>query len=352
MQKALYFMPDISGFTNFVNDTEVEHSIHVIAELLELLLDNSSIDMQLAEIEGDALFMFSTEIPDYSQLLQQTTTMLEQFHRHTKGYETQRICNCGSCRSAINLELKFIIHYGDLAFIKVKKIVKPYGMDVIKIHRLLKNEVPVNEYILFTDSAYNLYKNDTDETWIKKTEPFDLNIMDYFYKNLENIKDSIVLESIDNSTNTIENSIPDLIIEEIFDINIDVLFSYISQLKYRHLWEKGVRRIDYDSDKINQVGTEHTCVLNVGSLKFETITETTSDNLIYGEKTKDLMFAKNYHYFIRFHKIDENTTKIDINIYFEFTSLGTLVKSRILKRMSKIWENKLVHLHRISTNII
>lgn len=31
MQKALYYMPDFSGFTNFVNNTEVEHSIHIIS---------------------------------------------------------------------------------------------------------------------------------------------------------------------------------------------------------------------------------------------------------------------------------------------------------------------------------
>jgi Protein of unknown function (DUF2652) len=352
MQKALYFMPDISGFTHFVNNTEVEHSIHIIAELLELLLDNSSIDMQLAEIEGDALFMFSTQIPDYTQLLQQTTTMLEQFHKHTKGYETRRICNCGSCRTTINLELKFLIHYGDLAFIKVKKIVKPYGMDVIKIHRLLKNQVPFNEYILFTDSAYNLYKNEADETWIKQTETFDVKNLDYFYKNLENIKNSILLESKDDPIDAIENTIPNLVIEEQIDSNIDVLFSYVSELKYRHLWEKSVRRIEFDGNKINQVGTEHTCVLNTGNLKFETITESTSDSLIYGEKTKDLMFAKNYYYFIRLYKIDDSTTKIKVSIYFEFTSLGTLMKARILKKMSKMWENKLVHLRLLSKNKI
>lgn len=352
MQKALYFMPDISGFTNFVNNTEVEHSIHIIAELLELLLDNSSTNMQLAEIEGDALFMFSTDIPDYNQLLQQTTTMLEQFHRHTKGYETRRICNCGSCRTTINLELKFLIHYGDLAFIKVKKIVKPYGMDVIKIHRLLKNQVPFNEYILFTDSAYALYKNEADATWIQKTESFDVKNLDYFYKNLENIKDSIILESQGDIIDVGENTIPTLFFEELFDINIDVLFSYVSELKYRHLWEKSVRRIEFDGNKINQVGTEHTCVLNTGNLKFETITDATSDNLIYGEKTKDLMFAKNYYYFIRLYKIDETTTKISVSIYFEFSSLGILMKSRMLKKMSKMWENKLVDLRLLSKTII
>ena len=111
MQKALYFMPDISGFTHFVNTTEVEHSIHIIAELLELLLDNNTLELQLVEIEGDALFMYTTKIPTYSQLLDQVKVMLESFHIHTKEYETKRICDCGSCKTTIDLDLKFLVHY-------------------------------------------------------------------------------------------------------------------------------------------------------------------------------------------------------------------------------------------------
>jgi hypothetical protein len=41
-------------------------------------------------------------------------------------------------------------------------------------------------------------------------------------------------------------------------------------------------------------------------LKFEDITDAASDNLIYGEKTKDLMFAKTIIGFIRLYKIDDS----------------------------------------------
>ena len=173
MDKALYFMPDISGFTKFVNNTELEHSIHIISELLELLIDSKTIDLKLVEIEGDALFMFTTEIPNYKKLIEQTTTMLEAFHTHIGSYETMRICNCGSCKTTTNLELKFLVHYGDLAFMKVKNFVKPYGRDVIKIHRLLKNHVPINEYLLFTNDTYLLYEKQVDTSWIKEHENFD-----------------------------------------------------------------------------------------------------------------------------------------------------------------------------------
>lgn len=36
---ALIFIPDISGFTNFVTKTEIQHSNHIITELIELLID-------------------------------------------------------------------------------------------------------------------------------------------------------------------------------------------------------------------------------------------------------------------------------------------------------------------------
>ena len=34
------FIPDITGFTSFVNQTEIEHSQHIISELLEVIIDS------------------------------------------------------------------------------------------------------------------------------------------------------------------------------------------------------------------------------------------------------------------------------------------------------------------------
>ncbi|MEM9143060.1 MAG: DUF2652 domain-containing protein, partial [Bacteroidota bacterium] len=58
MANSLLFLPDISGFTKFVQSTEVAHSQHVISELLEVLIDANTQQMELAEIEGDALFFY------------------------------------------------------------------------------------------------------------------------------------------------------------------------------------------------------------------------------------------------------------------------------------------------------
>jgi len=52
---ATILIPDISGYTEFLSKTELDHSSHIINELLELLVESNQADFRLSEIEGDAL---------------------------------------------------------------------------------------------------------------------------------------------------------------------------------------------------------------------------------------------------------------------------------------------------------
>jgi hypothetical protein len=64
-QKGFIFIPDISGFTNFVNSVELSHSRHVIKELLEVILDSNQMELKVSEVEGDAILFYRLgEIPD------------------------------------------------------------------------------------------------------------------------------------------------------------------------------------------------------------------------------------------------------------------------------------------------
>jgi len=154
MAKALLFIPDISGFTEFVNTTEVTHSRHVIAELLELLIDSNIYKLELAEIEGDVLFFYKvTENPDSKKLYEQGHHLYNTFFKHLHLLNNHRICPCNACATAPNLKLKIIVHYGDIDFISVKEQRKPFGPEVIKVHRLLKNDVPFHNYLLMTEEG-------------------------------------------------------------------------------------------------------------------------------------------------------------------------------------------------------
>lgn len=83
MTPSLLFLPDISGFTEFVQNTEIEHSLHIISELLEVLIDANTEQLQLAEVEGDALFFYKeNEIPSVEKLLSQVAHMFTAFYSH------------------------------------------------------------------------------------------------------------------------------------------------------------------------------------------------------------------------------------------------------------------------------
>jgi len=56
IQSALFFIPDISGYTKFINETEINHSTHIITELLEIIISSNILDLKVSEIEGDAVF--------------------------------------------------------------------------------------------------------------------------------------------------------------------------------------------------------------------------------------------------------------------------------------------------------
>jgi hypothetical protein len=57
-EQAIILIPDISGFTEFTNATEIDHSSHIITELLELIISSNECDFTLAEIEGDAVLFY------------------------------------------------------------------------------------------------------------------------------------------------------------------------------------------------------------------------------------------------------------------------------------------------------
>jgi len=153
---VLFFIPDISGFTRFVTETEVSHSQHIIQELLELLVDANQLGLEVSEFEGDAVLFFRTGTPpSLAELLAQARKMFVDFHSRLKQIEILRVCQCGACSSVSRLSLKFVAHLGPAGTMQVKGHSKFIGKSIIVAHRLLKNSVPEHEYLLVSQDTLN-----------------------------------------------------------------------------------------------------------------------------------------------------------------------------------------------------
>lgn len=172
-QPGLLFMPDIGGFTKFVSETAPSHSQHIIAELLEKLIDANELGLEVSEVEGDAILFYRFgEAPSAAAFFAQVQRMFVAFHSHLRRYETQRVCRCGACSSANQLTLKIVAHHGTLSQNRVKEQVKLFGADVIAAHRLLKNDIAHHEYALFTRPLAGAWAADAVSLDERGPQPF------------------------------------------------------------------------------------------------------------------------------------------------------------------------------------
>lgn len=318
---SLIFLPDISGFTNFVNQTEVEHSQHIIAELLEILIDANDIGMTLAEIEGDALFYYKhQDLPSPEALIKQIRKMFILFHNHLRLYEKQRICNCGSCSTAMNLTLKFIVHTGDFNFIQVKDSKKPFGKDIILAHRLMKNNVPIDDYALISEHVFNSWEVNQDMALDEELAPVqdsytydDAGKVDFVYMGLQPLKNYIADPP---EVFFEERSNNPLVIEALIDSPRQELFELISNFDYRLLYNKELDKLEYEKGKVNRVGAKHSCILNGQFVEFETIKGDFGEGKwVYGEKTMEVPFIKQAsNYFILEELGDKTHLRIESHL--------------------------------------
>lgn len=338
MKQSLLFLPDISGFTKFVRNTEIEHSQHIISELLEALIDENTEELNLAEIEGDALFFYAIEtMPAPDALFDQIRRMYNAFHRQIRRYETHRICQCGACSTATNLRLKFFIHCGPVNLMKVKDTEKPFGATVIEAHRIMKNSVPIDEYILATNQFMQDAGLDPDTAggieWKESVETYDDEQLNFAWSDIESWKHDI--------TEPVERVLGDasqMIWSRHFTVNMtrDQFFELLSNLKYRHLWNI-VKYIEYDESRLNRAGDSHVCVMQDDAvLEFKTVhREYEGDAWIMGERVGGI---PGYHYvefYYHVHPDDGKQTSVEFSILGKPRMMSVLTRPIVRKTFSK-----------------
>ncbi|HLE55731.1 MAG TPA: DUF2652 domain-containing protein [Rhodothermia bacterium] len=327
---TLIFIPDIGGFTKFVKQTEISHSQHIIQELLEVLIDANEIDLVVSEIEGDAvLFYRSGKTPTAGELLGQVQRMYTAFHAHLKRYEVLRICHCGACRSAGGLKLKFVAHYGDVALRKIKDYQKLFGEDVISAHRLLKNQVPLGEYALFTDSlmmACGTWSDVGQTAWsdpVSGDDEYDVGVIEYCYIPLEPLMARVPEPTVEDyslpgvTTRILEH-------ERVIEAPIELAFSVLADHSVRHKWLVYTDNVEDVNHAIAQTGSSHLCVRHGSeqNLRWFSYDFKYRDDVIsFCETERDLGITVVY----KLTKIGERLTRIQMNYLMERNPVKELI---------------------------
>jgi hypothetical protein len=338
IQSALFFIPDISGYTKFINETEISHSTHIITELLEIIISSNILNFKVSEIEGDAVFFYRLgENASMKDIIRQTEVMFIKFHQHLKLYENDRICQCGACSTAHHLTLKFVCHFGETTIRNIGKHVKLFGPDVTLVHRLLKNNVLVEDYLLITSSP-NFSDGWQFPDWIEPRKSVNnykgIGTVSYTYFPLTPLKST--LEELPKNVISLKLDRP-VSCSMIMKTALKKLHSVVTNFSLRPKWVFGLLYIKEPTEHLNTIGSKHLCIMPTTKMEFTITSQKLNDGEIqYVEQSNNIKWLAPLNIIFTMTRVSEKKTQLLISINYKRNNLLGLYLDFPLRMMMYI----------------
>jgi hypothetical protein len=177
-QTGYLVLADISGYTFFLANTELEHADIALGYLLESIVGKLSAGLTISKLEGDAVFAYVDDgkLPGGSSLLELIDDTYLAFRKEAEALHRRSTCPCKACQAIPTLDLKFIVHHGEFIVKQVAGIKDLLGTDVNLVHRLLKNHVAESigwkGYALFTNPVLEHMHADSN-SFVRQLESYE-----------------------------------------------------------------------------------------------------------------------------------------------------------------------------------
>ena len=165
-QTGYLVLADISGFTSFVAQTEIDHAHLALSFLLETIMEKLSSLLTIFQLEGDAVFAYveESQLQEGKSLLGLIDQTYLAFREKALALYAGATCPCRACKALPTLDLKFMVHHGEFIIRQVAGVQHLLGTDVNLLHRLSKNHVSESMgwkgYALFTNQGLERMQTD------------------------------------------------------------------------------------------------------------------------------------------------------------------------------------------------
>ena len=179
-QKGYFILTDISGYTEYLTESELEHAHETLQSLFDVQLNHIKFPMKISGFRGDAIFIYTPEacFVNPQSFLESLENLYIVFANTLRQMQFNTTCTCRACKNMGKLDLKICVHYGEYLIQKLGDSEELLGADVIVPHRMLKNSViektGVKAYALFTESAANtLHLTELSQPLIPHSETYE-----------------------------------------------------------------------------------------------------------------------------------------------------------------------------------
>ena len=159
---------DISGYTAYLTQSEMEHANPILRSLLEVLVMQVGEPLHLWRMEGDAVLAYTTaqEFPSGETFLAICENLYQAFAARRLDIIQNTTCTCNACANVGGLDLKILAHHGSFEEMRIGPMTDISGADVILVHRMAKTDVKeatgIRSYALFSQAAYDAMGIETE----------------------------------------------------------------------------------------------------------------------------------------------------------------------------------------------
>ena len=273
VETGFFFISDITGYTQFLTHSELEHAKEILDALFESILDNIEPPLIVSNTQGDAIICYAPANAFHRprQLLDVMEETYFSFRRLLELMKINNTCDCDACLNMSLLDLKIFLHYGQYLVQQIGTQTDLQGSDVILAHLLMKNTVPekfrFRGYGLITRSALMAMELDAaTEGLLDHTEKYE----HYGSVNVF-IHDLRAAWKIERERRRLVVTAEDAIAHASVDLPIPswIAWNYLSsaELKLRFFDLESIERTD-GGDGREGIGTSFHCRHRLGDINY------------------------------------------------------------------------------------
>jgi class 3 adenylate cyclase len=262
-ESGCLLLADITGYTGYLQATELEHAQDVLADLLETIVETLQPVFVLSKLEGDAAFAYAAASSLNPTMIMDTVEAVYfAFRKRLRDIEHATSCDCNACVLIPGLDLKFFLHFGEYVVRRIAGTEELTGPDVVLAHRLMKGSageaVQGSAYAAYTAATMDKVGMNPELLGFRPhTDHFDdIGDVELFVQDLH------ARWAFEQERQRVYVSKDEAVAEVEVDVPVEpaVIWEYASDHSKRMQWQPGLTGIDMVTDGRLGAGSTNHCM--------------------------------------------------------------------------------------------
>ncbi len=262
-ESGCLLLADITGYTGYLQATELEHAQDVLADLLETIVETLQPVFVLSKLEGDAAFAYAAASSLNPTMIMDTVEAVYfAFRKRLRDIDHATSCDCNACVLIPGLDLKFFLHFGEYVVRRIAGTEELTGADVVLAHRLMKGSageaVQGSAYAAYTAATMDKVGMNPELLGFRPhTDHFDdIGDVELFVQDLH------ARWAFEQERQRVYVSKDEAVAEVEVDVPVEpaVIWEYASDHSKRMQWQPGLTGIDMVTDGRLGAGSTNHCM--------------------------------------------------------------------------------------------